>query len=176
MVAVVVKATSSLIFGLVNVLLVNVSVPARVARVPVVGNVTFVVLVVVSVSEYAPDVIKEAPSAMVKVADVAGAVIATLLMEVAVATPNTGVTKVGLVSTTNFVPVPVCEAMEVVLPTLVMTPVKLALVVTFPAVKLAAVPVNPVPAPVNEVAVTVPLTSKAVPGAVVPIPTFPVLR
>jgi len=89
-----------------------------------------------------------------------------------VATPNTGVTKVGLVSTTNFVPVPVCEAMDVVLPTLVMTPVKLALVVTLPAVKLAAVPVNPVPAPVNEVAVTVPLTSKAVAGAVVPIPTL----
>ena len=119
------------------------------------------------------DAVKVFPSAMVSVAEVAGAVIATLLMDVAVATPNTGVTKVGLVSTTNLVPVPVCEAMEVALPTLVMTPVKLALVVTFPAVKLAAVPVNPVPAPVKEVAVTVPLTSKAVPGAVVPIPTLP---
>jgi hypothetical protein len=43
------------------------------------------------------------------------------------------VAKVGAVSTTNFVPVPVWEAIEVALPTEVMTPVKLAFVVTVPA-------------------------------------------
>ncbi len=69
------------------------------------------------------DAVKVFPSAMVKVAEVAGAVMATLFIDVAVATPKVGVTKVGEVSTTNFVPVPVCEAMEVVLPTEVMTPV-----------------------------------------------------
>ena len=46
------------------------------------------------------------PSANVKVAAVAGAVNATLLMLVAVATPNTGVTRVGEVANT-FTPVPV---------------------------------------------------------------------
>jgi hypothetical protein len=53
--------------------------------------------------------------------------------EVPEATPIFGVTKVGLVSTTNFVPVPVCEAMEVALPIEVITPVKFALVVTVAA-------------------------------------------
>jgi hypothetical protein len=38
-----------LIVGLVKVLFVSVSVPARVASVPVVGSVTFVAAVVVSV-------------------------------------------------------------------------------------------------------------------------------
>ena len=46
------------------------------------------------------------PSAKVKVAAVAGAVKATLLMLVAVATPNTGVTRVGDVANT-LTPVPV---------------------------------------------------------------------
>ena len=49
---------------------------------------------------------------------------------------------VGLADIANVVPVPVWEAMEVALPTDVMGPVKLALVVTFPAVKPAAVPVT----------------------------------
>lgn len=40
------------------------------------------------------------PSAIVSVADVAGAVIATLLIEVAVATPMVGVVKVGEVAKT----------------------------------------------------------------------------
>jgi hypothetical protein len=76
-----------------------------------------------------------------------------------VGVPNNGVTKVGEVLTTNVVPVPVCEAIEVAfptdvitpvrfafvttvaaLPTLVTPPVKLAFVVTLPAVKPAAVP------------------------------------
>ena len=68
------------------------------------------------------------PSAMVRVAEVEGAVIVTLLTLVAVATPMVGVTKVGLVSITNLVPVPVCEAIEVAFPVLVMGPVKFALV------------------------------------------------
>lgn len=46
------------------------------------------------------------PSAMVNVADVAGAVMATLLTLVAVATPNVGVTSVGVLANTNA-PVPV---------------------------------------------------------------------
>ncbi len=68
------------------------------------------------------------PSAIVKVDPVAGAVRVTLFIEVAVATPNVGVTKVGDVSITNLVPVPVCEAIEVAFPTLVIGPVKLAFV------------------------------------------------
>lgn len=75
-------------------------------RVPDVGNVTFVAPVVVRVRELAPDVIKELPSATVSVEDVAGAVIVTLLTLVAVATPSTGVTKVGVVANTRF-PLPV---------------------------------------------------------------------
>ena len=94
------------IVGAVNVLLVNASEPAKVANVPVVGNVTLVAAVAVKVSEYAPDVARVAPFAMVSVADVAGAVNATLLMLVAVATPKTGVTNVGLVAST-LLPVPV---------------------------------------------------------------------
>jgi hypothetical protein len=41
------------------------------------------------------------PSAIVNVAEIAGAVIVTLLILVAEATPNVGVTKVGLVPNTN---------------------------------------------------------------------------
>jgi hypothetical protein len=51
------------------------------------------------------------PSAIVSVAEVAGAVTATLLTDVAVATPNTGVTRVGEVASTTA-PLPV----EVVAP------------------------------------------------------------
>ena len=47
------------------------------------------------------------PLAMVKVDPEAGVVMVTLLIEVAVATPRLGVTKLGLVSITNVVPVPV---------------------------------------------------------------------
>jgi hypothetical protein len=47
--------------------------------------------------------------------------------------PKFGVTKLGLVSTTNLSPVPVCEAIEVALPTEVITPVRLAFVVTVAA-------------------------------------------
>lgn len=106
------------------------------------------------------------PLAIVSVALVAGAVMVTLFMEVADATPRVGVTSVGLVSITNFVPVPVCEATEVALPTLVIGPVKLALAE-------AVIPVKLAPLPAKLVAVTVPFTWRAVLGVVVPIPTFP---
>ena len=101
--------------GFVSVLLVSASAPANVANVPVVGKVTLVNAVAVSVKEYAPDVTKLAPSATVKVADVAGAVKVNLLMLVAVATPKTGVTNVGLVSKT-ILPVPVTAAVKVTPP------------------------------------------------------------
>jgi len=52
---------------------------------------------------------------------------------VAVDTPRTGVTSVGLVSTTNFEPVPVCEAIEVAFPDDVIGPVNEAFVVTVAA-------------------------------------------
>lgn len=47
-------------------------------------------------------------------------------------------------------------AIDVALPMLVTTPVRLAFVVTVPAVRDAAVPVRPVPAPLNEEAVIIP--------------------
>jgi len=77
-----------------------------VVKVPAVGKVTLEAAVVVSVKLKAPAVAKVDPSANVKVAAVAGAVKATLLILVAVATPNTGVTRVGDVANT-LTPVPV---------------------------------------------------------------------
>ena len=50
-----------------------------VVSVPAVGIVTLDVAVVVSVREFAPDVIRDEPDASVNVAEAAGAVIATLL-------------------------------------------------------------------------------------------------
>ena len=47
------------------------------------------------------------PSSMVKVEPVAGVVRVNLLIEVAVATPSVGVTKVGEVFITKVLPVPV---------------------------------------------------------------------
>ena len=51
--------------GVVNVLFVNVSIPAKVANVPVVGRVTLVAAVVVKVVANAPEVVKLPPSVMV---------------------------------------------------------------------------------------------------------------
>jgi hypothetical protein len=62
--------------------------------------------VVVRVKLLAPEVAKVELSANVSVAAVVGAVNATLLMLVAVATPNTGVTSVGVLANT-LAPVPV---------------------------------------------------------------------
>ena len=77
-----------------------------VVKVPAVGNVTLVAAVVVSVKPKAPTVVRVDPSANANVAEVAGAVNATLLMLVAAATPKTGVTRVGDVANT-LTPVPV---------------------------------------------------------------------
>jgi hypothetical protein len=71
-----------------------------VIRIPAVGNVTFVAAVVVRVKLFAPEVANVELSANVKVAAVVGAVKATLLILVAVATPNTGVTRVGVLANT----------------------------------------------------------------------------
>jgi hypothetical protein len=70
------------------------------------GIVALLVAVLVRVNANAPLVIKELPSITVNVADVVGAVIVSLLILVAVATPNMGVTNVGVLANTNA-PVPV---------------------------------------------------------------------
>ena len=77
-----------------------------VTRVPEVGRVTLVAPVEVRVIELAPEVTKLEPSASVKVAEVAGAVRVSLLREVTVATPKTGVVRVGEVAKTSE-PLPV---------------------------------------------------------------------
>jgi hypothetical protein len=79
--------------GAVNVLLVNVSVPANVTNVPLVGNVTFVPAVVVNVKEF--DGIVNVPALPV---------IVRPFIVVAVAAPNVGVVKEG---DTRFANVPV---------------------------------------------------------------------
>ena len=89
--------------GFVKVLLVNVSAPVKVAKVPEVGKVTVVAAVAVRVCENAPlkvtlpAVVKVDPSANVKVDPVAGWVKVNLLMVVAVAAPKVGVVMVGFV-------------------------------------------------------------------------------
>ncbi len=132
MVEVEVKATSSFNFGEVRVLLVNVSMPARVAKVPVVGKVTLVDPVVVSVRAFVAvrvktsppakvmelvarvvesETVRVFPSAIVSVAEVAGAVMATLLILVAVATPKVGVVSDGEEART-IAPVPVVPLLK----------------------------------------------------------------
>jgi len=74
--------------------------------VPVVGRVTVVFAVAVIVVEKAPTVASVLPLAKVKVAEVAGAVIVSLLTLVALATPNVGVTRLGE-SLNTIDPVPV---------------------------------------------------------------------
>jgi len=83
-----------------------------VVKVPAVGKVTLEAAVVVSVKLKAPAVARVEPSANVNVAAVAGAVKTTLFMLVAVATPNTGVTRVGDVANT-LTPVPVLSVSAV---------------------------------------------------------------
>jgi hypothetical protein len=84
-----------------------------VVKVPAVGNVTLVVAVVVKVKLCPPEVAKVELFARVSVAAVAGAVKATLLILVAVATPNTGVTRVGVLANTKA-PVPVSSVTAVI--------------------------------------------------------------
>ena len=90
----------------------NVCVPVNVCAASVLANVAFVdgkVIVVASVPESVRLLmdVNVFPSAMVRVDPFAGAVMLTLFTLVAVATPIVGVTKVGLVSITNLLPVPV---------------------------------------------------------------------
>lgn len=99
---------------------------------------------------------------------------AEVAREVPVATPITGVVKVGLVCTTNVVPVPVWAAMEVALPTEVMGPVRLALVVTFPAVNPEAVPVTLVMTPEAGVPRAGVIKVGEVPKTKLPVPVVPV--
>lgn len=95
------------------VLLVSISVPASVANVPVTGNIMAVVAVDVRVVENAPAVISDPPSTIVNVLPVAGVVIVTLFIEVAVATPNEGVVNAGDVAKTmSPVPVLVVSAVD----------------------------------------------------------------
>jgi hypothetical protein len=68
-----------------------------------------------------------------------------VVSDVPVAAPILGVTNVGDAFITNVFPVPVWDAILVAFPTLVIGPVRLALVVTVPAVNPAAVPVMFVP-------------------------------
>ena len=56
--------------------------------------------------------------------------------------PTIGLDRVGALSITNLLPVPVCEATDVAFPVDVIGPVKLAFVVTPPAVRPEAVPVQ----------------------------------
>ena len=95
--------------GAVKVLFSNVSAPALVANIPVVGRVTFVVAVEVKVVEYAPAVIKELPPTKVNIAGDAGTVIVSLFIDVAVAAPSAGVVNVGPVPNTAA-PVPVAPS------------------------------------------------------------------
>jgi hypothetical protein len=81
------------------VLLVKASDPASVAKVPEVGSVTLVAPVLVKVIEFAPDVAKVEPFARVRVPVVDE--IVKPLIEVAVATPNDGVTNVGELANTK---------------------------------------------------------------------------
>jgi hypothetical protein len=78
----------------------DATVPPVVAKVPLVGNVTFVAPVVVSVRAFAPDVASVEPLSSVNVP----VVLLTVrpLREVAVAAPRTGVTSVGEVARTLF--------------------------------------------------------------------------
>ena len=125
-------------------------------RAPEVGKVTLVVAVVVNVKELPPEVINELPSARVKVADVAGAVTATLLTDVADATPNTGVTRVGDVASTTA-PLPV----EVVapVPPLVTAKVPAKVIVPAPVTGPPDV-VSPVVPPETSTEVTVPVVGE----------------
>lgn len=76
--------------------------PVVVCNVPLVGSVRAVVFVAVRVTEKAPTVASVEPSPKVSVAFVAGAVMATLFMLVAEATPIVGVVRVGLVARTTL--------------------------------------------------------------------------
>jgi hypothetical protein len=107
-------------------------------------------------------------------ASIAEAVTAAVTVKlVPVAAPKTGVISVGVLSTTNLVPVPVWLAMLVALPTEVIGPVKLALVESLPfsfciACSIVSV-ADTVPAPDVYPVKTLPITAELV--SVVAFPT-----
>ena len=124
--------------GVVIVLFVNVSVPAKVANVPVVGNVIFVAAVLVNVEAKPPDITNEALFGIVNVP--ALPVIVKPLIVVAVAAPNIGVVNEG---DTRFANVPVTvgnvkETADVLLPTSDILP-EVVSVVLSPIVNVAPV-------------------------------------
>ena len=80
--------------GVVNVLLVKVSVPAKVANVPAVGKVRVVVLVEFKVVVNAPEVTSLLLLANAKLPPVVEAIV-NPLMDVALATPSVGVINVA---------------------------------------------------------------------------------
>ena len=85
--------------GAVNVLFVNVSVPAKVANVPdAVGKVIATAVVLVPINDILPAVVTVVWSPNVRVALFVGWVRVILFIDVAVATPNVGVVKVGVVN------------------------------------------------------------------------------
>jgi hypothetical protein len=103
--------TNAALVGIVNVpvvvdivkplivLFVNVSVPAKVANVPAtVGIVIATAVVLFPTNDILPSVVTVVWSPNVKVALFVGWVTNTLFMDVAVATPNVGVVKVGEVN------------------------------------------------------------------------------
>jgi len=85
--------------------------------------------------------VKVLPSAMVNVEPVAGAVIVTLLIVVAVAAPNVGVVSEGLVDNTTVLPVPV-TALTPVLLICNTLPVPAVLNVLLVNVSVVALPTN----------------------------------
>lgn len=153
-----------------RVLLVNVSVPAKVANVPVVGNVKVVAPVAVKVVLNAPAVAKVELFANVSAAAVPGLVIVTLLIEAAVAAPIVGVTKVGLVDNTTLpvpvlvvVPVPPCATDKAVV-----SPVRLVMSLLAP---FAAAP-RLVLAPAAVVAPVPPLATATTPVTLAELPVI----
>ena len=84
--------------------------------------------------------------------------------------PSAGLIRVGDVFITNVLPVPVCAATAVALPVLVIGPVRLAFVVTVPAVNPAAVPVRFVATPDDGVPSAGLIRTGFVDSTVLPVP------
>ena len=136
------------------------------ANVPDVGNVTVVVPVAVNVVLNAPEVAKVEPSAIVNVEPVAGAVIVTLLIDVALATPNVGVVKLGDVANTTE-PDPVVVAADIAVPLPDNIPVIVVDKVNAGVAPPLDEPANPL-ADTTDTAVTVPVVGVDHCGAVAP--------
>jgi hypothetical protein len=153
----------------VIVLLVKVSVPARVANVPDVGNVTEVVPVTVTVVPNEPDMVNvlaalfATPVPPLAAPSIPVTPVVNGKPETLVSVPLEGVPKAPpLTTTAPAVPTLTAKAVATLVPK-PLTPV------------LMGTPVILEPEPEKVVAVTVPFTSRAVEGAVLPIPTLPAL-